>query len=300
MRQIKLSLALAALLPYYCYSESITPYYGQTGNAVTPEQKWVMENILPEAMGLDINAVLYNYTIQKPTDEQVDVTIHNENANGTGYIFREVDKWKPGSLSGTTIRKIVPVVPLNREFWGDGSIDVQGNGSVTDANVQYSYKVDPCYDPQSNPSCPGYEPYIPEIPEVDLDSIYSMIPEDGNEQYEEDSNYEDSEKEETEEEKEKREKEEEKDSKERLEKALGAADNSAMFAQALANSQMLDAMNLAQNMNSYYSATINGGTYNETISLTDKQLPENKSGLRNGLAQQILHNKMVDMQYKTK
>jgi hypothetical protein len=31
--------------------------------------------------------------------------------------------------------------------------------------------------------------------------------------------------------------------------------------------------------------------------LQDKQIPENKNGLRNGLAQQLLHEQMVDMQY---
>jgi hypothetical protein len=50
-------------------------------------------------------------------------------------------------------------------------------------------------------------------------------------------------------------------------------------------------------MNSYYSASIPGGTYKESVVLVDKKLPENKRGLRNGLAQQILHEKMVDMQY---
>jgi hypothetical protein len=91
--------------------------------------------------------------------------------------------------------------------------------------------------------------------------------------------------------------EEKKDRKERLEKALAAADNSMMFANALAQSQMLDAMNNAIQMNGYYTKAINGGVYNETVQLVDKQLPENRNGLRNGLAQQILHDKMVDMQY---
>jgi hypothetical protein len=61
---------------------------------------------------------------------------------------------------------------------------------------------------------------------------------------------------------------------------------------------MLDTMNLAVNMNSYYSANINGGTYAETTVIVDKQLPENKRGLRNGFAQQLLHEKMIEMQYK--
>ena len=56
-------------------------------------------------------------------------------------------------------------------------------------------------------------------------------------------------------------------------------------------------MSVAINMNSYYAATINGGTYTDSVGLVDTQLPENKQGLRNGLAQQILHDKMIEMQY---
>jgi hypothetical protein len=32
--------------------------------------------------------------------------------------------------------------------------------------------------------------------------------------------------------------------------------------------------------------------------LQDAQLPDSKSGLRNGFAQQLLHQQMVEMQYK--
>ena len=41
-----------------------------------------------------------------------------------------------------------------------------------------------------------------------------------------------------------------------------------------------------------------GGVYDDNIQLLDSRLPENRQGLRNGLAQQILHTKMVDEQYK--
>jgi hypothetical protein len=49
--------------------------------------------------------------------------------------------------------------------------------------------------------------------------------------------------------------------------------------------------------NNYLNKFINGGVYNETIKLVDKKIDDNKQGLRNGLAQQLLHEKMVDMQY---
>ena len=295
-------MAWVVLLPSYSYSDSITPYYGQTGNAVTDQSlRWSMPDVLPDPLGLDINGVIYNYTIRKETGDQVDVYVQNENALGTGYIFREKDEWRPGSLDGTQINKVVPVAPgIPREAWGDGSIEVDGPGSVEDANVIYQYRVDPCYDPQYDPNCPGYQVQVPDIPEVDLASLYDATS-DENVDLDRNVNLDDIEVDEedkkSEEELAEEEAEEEKDRKERLEKALAEADNSVMFAQAVAAAAVLDSMNAALNVNTYYSKTIAGGTYSDTVVLQDKQLPENKNGLRNGFAQQLLHEKMVDMQY---
>jgi hypothetical protein len=281
----------------YSYSESITPYYGTTPNAASGGNTWSMDNVLPSGVrGLDIDLVIYNYTPIKETQDDMVVHIQNENADGTGYIFRESDDWS-GLTGGTEIRKVVPVVPVNRENWGDGSIEVEGTGTVNDASVIYNYRVDPCYDPQFDPNCPGYELYVPEIEMVDVDSLYDPLSDDSltNALSSSDSDQYDDEEEKSEEEKEKE--EEEKDSKERLEKALAAADASTMFAESFAQDQLLQAMNLSINMGTYYSASINGGTYKESVVLVDKKLPENKKGLRNGFAQQLLHEKMIDMQY---
>ena len=255
-----------------------------------------MDNVLPNPPGLEIDTVIYNYTIRKETEDQVDVYVGNENASGTGYIFREHDQWRPGSLDGTEINKVVGVGRIHRDLWGDGSIDVVGNGSVENPNLIYTYRVDPCYDPQYNPNCPGYKPPEIKVPEYD---IYDATSGDANQaQYNPDDELYDDEEGMSDEDKEKQEEEEEKDSKERLEKALAAADNSALFAQALAQSQVLDTMNQVTNMNSYYAQSIDGGTYRESIQLTDSQLPDNRRGLRNNLAQQRLHQQMVDEQYK--
>jgi hypothetical protein len=302
-----LLLAALVLLPGYSYSDSIAPYYGQTGNAAANGLNWSMGNVLPTPPGLDINAVIYNYTIRKQTEDSVTVHVQNENANGTGYIFRETDEWRPGSLDGTQINKVVGVGTVHRDLWGDGSIVTEGNGSVEDPTVVYTYRVDPCYDPQFDPNCPGYKvPVPPAPPQIDYE-IYDATQDmndsnavcvEGDTSNQCLANREADEEGETDEEKAEREEEEEKDSKERLEKALAAADNSAMFAQALAQSRVLDQMNLTTNMNTYYAATIDGGTYAESVTLVDKQLPDNKQGLRNNRAQQLLHQQMVDEQYK--
>ena len=78
--------------------------------------------------------------------------------------------------------------------WGDGSITVEGQGSVTDPVVIYSYRIDECYDEQSNPACPGYVKPIPVIPVVELydvledEAAMAAIDEDTDFQYDEDGN----------------------------------------------------------------------------------------------------------------
>ena len=291
---------MVALLPSYSYSESIAPYFGSTGNAITDQSlRWSMGNVLPDPPGLDINGVIYSYTINKDVDDQVDVHVQNENALGTGYIFRETDRWMPGSLSGTGINKVVPVVPgIPRAAWGEGSIEVEGEGSVSDPTVRYTYRVDPCFDPQFDPNCPGYKTPVPDIPTIDLSSLYDVTNDENvNLNRETELTEESDEDEKTEEELAEEEEEEEKDREQRLEDALAEAGRSEMFAQALAQSQILASVNAATNMNSYYSTNIPGGTYKENVVLVDKDLPNSKRGLRNGLAQQLLHEKMIDMQY---
>lgn len=285
----------------YSYSESISPYYGTTPNAAIGGNSWSMDNVLPQGIpGLDIDLVIYNYTPIKETQDDMVVHIQNENANGTGYIFRESDDWS-GLQGGTEIRKVIPVIPMNRSYWGDGSIEVEGTGTVENPSVIYNYRVDPCYDPQFDPNCPEYQqPQPPQVETVDIDSLYNPLEDDAVTNAlasTDDVEYEDDESK-SEEDLKKEKEEEERDRADRLERALSASQNAVLFSEAIAQSQMLDAMNLAINMNQYYSASIDGGTYRESVVLVDKQLPENRRGLRNGLAQQLLHERMVDSQYE--
>ena len=295
---------------HYSYSESITPYYGTTPNAAGTGHSWSMDNVLPSGVpGLDINGVIYNYTINKNTNDTVGVEIRNQRKNSSGYIFRERDDWLPGSLSGTQINKVVPVIPSNRELWGDGEIAVDGPGSVTNPRVVYTYKVDPCYNPQFDPNCPGYQVPVPDVYEVDLSTLYDPMSDVDLEQTtckEGDTSPEckaiaegDSEEEEkSEEELAEEEKKEKEKKKDRLEKALAAADNSALFANALANGAMLDQMNKNVNMGTYYTKSLDGGSYKETVQLDGGNIPDNRRGLRNNMAQQKLHNELVNSQYK--
>lgn len=46
-----------------------------------------------------------------------------------------------------------------------------------------------------------------------------------------------------------------------------------------------------------YGVSMSGGYYPDAAAYPDTQLPESRRGLRNGLAQQLLHEQMIDMQY---
>lgn len=254
-----------------------------------------MDSVLPTPPGLDINGVIYDYTIQKDVDDSVNVHVQNENAAGTGYIFRETDEWKPGSLGGTEIRKVVPVIPnIPRTSWGQGSIEVEGEGSVTDPNVVYMYKVDPCFNPQFDPNCPGYEVPIPDVTVsieiydatedeyVNLSSDEQVLLEENEKTVEEELD-------EDEEEEEKRKRE--------YRLAMLAETNAAALLEQNLRIQIMNRDMQSQINNNYLNKFINGGVYNETIRLVDKEIDDNKQGLRNGLAQQLLHEQMVSMQY---
>jgi len=298
-----LLLALVALVPCYSYSDSISPYYGYTGNAAANGMTWSMDGVLPEPPGLDINTVIYSYTPIKDPNDPFTVTVQNENAIDGGYIFRSTDDWS-GHPGGIELRRVIGVGAIPRAYWGDGSIETTGFGTVTNPNVVYTYKVDPCFDPQFDPNCPGYQTPLPppppkvEVETVDVTTLYDATEGDAEITEVDEEIIEVEEKEElSDEEKEKRKKKMLAKSKDRLEKALAAADNSAFFAEAIASAQMLDQMNAVVNINTYVAASIDGGTYRETVVLDGGNIPDNKNGRRLNFSSQILHDKMVDMQY---
>lgn len=299
---LKKLLPLAALVCWvgYCYSDSIAPYSGVTPNAAGGGHSWNMNDVLPSGVpGLDINLVIYKYTPNKLTADDMVVHIQNERADGTGYIFRESDDWS-GAPGGTEIRKVVPVVPSNRSLWGDGSIEVEGTGTVEDAFVFYNYRVDPCYDPQFDPNCPGYvQPLPPEIPTVNLDDIYDAT----EDEYVNLSSEETLLLEENDEIIAEKDEEEEEEEEKRKRAYRLAALESSNRAQLIAENARLAAINQASQQaidSLYIPKVIDGGTYSDSVVLVDTKLPENKRGLRNGLAQQLLHEKMIDMQYGKK
>lgn len=272
------------------YSEIIN---GITPNSIGIGLNWDMSSILPNEGGLIVNGVFYRYTtVKKPEDEML-VNIRNKNALGDGYIFDRQDNWS--GLPGNTITKSIPVENIPREAWGDGEIAVTGNGSVKDAQVAYSYRFDTCYDPLNDPACPGYaDAMARRIAELGLWNQAVEIKDPLDDQNVRDVIDRKAELEDEEKEKNKK-KSEDQDRRKKV--AKGAADSAVGNALAVSQEALLAAMADVPNFNSYYT-TIPGGVYADAIGYALTVVPENKSALRVGLAQQLLHNKMVDEQYK--
>ena len=285
-------MGFLACLPFYSYSSQAQTetVYGVTQNAANPGLAWVMNNVLPQQAGLTVGNVIYQYSTDKNAEDDLLVHVQNENAQGAGYIFRETDDWS--GLPGNTIRKTVPVANIPIELWGDGSIEVEGKGTVGDASVFYTYQYDPCFDPQTNPQCPGYkdpfdlslqmpEAYDPlddEFIQDELDRKATLKDEDQNDRDR------------------KRVQAKEK-VKESLEKLLGDINSSAL---AQANQAKHDALSALVFMPTSYYDAIPGGDYQDKLVLKDANLPDNRKGRRSEFAQQVLHEQMVNSQYEKK
>jgi len=285
------------LVCFFClsYSESTRAQstqtvYGITQNAANPGLNWVMTNVLPQQAGLTVGNVIYQYTTVKNTEDDMVVYVQNEDAQNEGqYIFREADDWS--GLPSNSIRKVVSVggIPIDR--WGDGSIEVEGKGSVTDPSVLYTYQYDPCFDPQTSPDCPGYKQPFVAIEEPDP---YNALDED---YVQDEIDRKAVMKDEDQEDRDRRRVEAKEEIKENLEKILGTGNNTDIAAASnLLHSQltMLDFM-----PTSYYE-TIPGGEYVETVELKDSDLPDNTSGRRAQFAQELLHEELVNLQYENK
>jgi hypothetical protein len=286
---MKQSLALALCLVSFSSSCFSNPYtYGSTGNAALQGLSWDMGSVFPSVPGLDVNGLIYRYTTIKNTEDSMKVHVGNLNAEGEGYIFRETDDWS--GLPGNTITKSFSVGNTPSAAWGAGSIEVEGQGSVDNASVIYSYRVDECYDPQLNPGCAGYVEPVPTVVEVvvydalDDDSVTSALDNDTEFKYDSDGN--------------RIVDEEDEEEKTNLEMGLTATENALTLFKTQGQADIIMAINLQTNIAMYYNSSINGGVYKDNNTLADSKLPDNPKAFRNHLAQQLLHEELMQLQYK--
>lgn len=284
-------MAAVLLVGSYSYSYSNGLEYGTTNNAAGNGLTWDMKDVFPVPGGLMVNGMIYRYTIEKEREDPAKVHIQNENALDGGYIVKQTDDWT--NLPGSTINKVIGLPDIPMEYFGDGSIEVEGKGEIKDPTVIYSYKVDPCFIPLSDPSCPGYlqalydwlkdngklaedatieDPYLNEI-------VQAMLNRETDLEEEEESDIE----------------KENEENEEEIEKLNAGASIEALGDPAAQNAVM-QALSTIPNFENYYAATIQGGVYEETLTLEDKEIEDNVQALRN-LSQDTLHRSLVRSQY---
>lgn len=291
--------ALLAASYSYCYSETT---YGVTNNAITNGLSWDMNNVLPDAslpwVSVEVNGLIYRYTINKDPNTGSTVYVRNQDPVNGGYVFEERDDWKPGD-SGGTVQKLFRFPYIDSTRWGDGSIDLEGDGVISDAIITYNYKmtVDDgkmlcSTSPLADPSCAGFAEALADL----LASITDMDPDDPfydqwvqaniNSQVDEELYDDEEEVQEPEEE----ESNFEKDAfagKNTIEGIIDTTKQEAILAE------------LAQlpKIEPYYQKQIFGGVYDESIKLIDTNIPDNSRALRN-LASDSKHRSMVRSQYE--
>ena len=277
---------LAVCWHSYSYSEYV---YESSGNAASDGLTWTMANVLPAYTGLAVNGVVYRYTTVKDTDADMKVHVSNENAIDGGYIFRETNDWS--GVPQNTISRAVPIPYVDISYWGDGSIEVEGDGQVVNPTVIYTYRYgDKCVvSPQSDPSCPGYRDIeLPEVPEYEVSADDVIQQEIEREQVfrEEDQERRDFEK--------MKDKEKKKLRLKELEALLGTVVlNDLQGPSEIIHNQMVSLNYLSPQ----YDAIIPDTVYEETVVLEDAKLPDNDRVRRN-FAQDALHQQMIDSQYE--
>ena len=253
-----------------------------------------MGDILPPQAGLSVNGLIYQYTIVKDPETDSWVTIQNLNPDGTCCVLSNTDDWS--GLPGNTINSRLTFGAIPSSALGDGSIFVTGDGTLSDVNVGYSFVFDTCFNPLSDPTCPGFrDAYFQWLLDNGLLAYGTTIDDPTVDQYIDDmlnkkADFSD-------EEVVAEEPKDEEIDKDSLEAKMSVSDNNMKVAEAAKQNAMLDVLRMMPaSYDSYLNATISGGVYEETVVLQDATLPDNASVMTN-LAQDTLHRTMVRAQY---
>lgn len=252
-----------------------------------------MDSVLPDYslpwVSLQVMGLSYRYTMVKDPETGVTVWVRNEDAIDGGYVFEERDDWNG---PGGTIQKYFRFPYTDAARFGKGSIDVEGPGTIEDPVVIYNYKMDVDEDmmkcsitPLSDPACPGFAQALADL----LKSIEEMMP--GDPFYDE---WVQAQLDREAEEQEEQEVEEPEEKLSNFEKQMGGENT----VEQLAGNQEALLVELAQvpKIEPYYIINIDGGVYEETITLPDAEITDNKRALRN-LANDANHRTMVRSQY---
>jgi len=253
-----------------------------------------MLSVLPPEAGLKVQGVYHKYTVTKDTNTNATVSIVNKYRVGEGNIYERNDNWD--QIPGNTKIGFDVVNPSLGSSWGAGSISTTGDATLSDVTIAYNYMYDTCAIPLTDSSCPGYEDALMKY--LTDNGLINGEPDITDPYYDEwlkfqlERKAEIKEKEDAKEEK--KAEEEKKESK--IETALSVAGAAIEMVDPTRQMLMMVQMASAGTLDGYYGTTIEGGTYNETIELTDGIIIDNFRALRN-LAQDKVHNEMVRSQY---
>ena len=282
---------LWVLLLLLSYSFSVHAYsFGYTPNVAISGLEWTMTPTYLGADGIggmDVSGVTYKYTPIKVKEDDYIVTLENDKVGG-GYVFQDKQDWSQRE-GGIEVRRTIalPYTPL--ALFGDGRLKEEGTGSIEGADVRYIYRFDPCFDPQSDPNCPGYKkpkpPPLPEIPDYDAlqDESVAIA------QAETDRKLLDDEQADKE--------EEEEEEEESLEFMLADVENALTIANEIAQSVILQQLNQVTNLTNYYVSTIPDNYYPDAVALQGGTIVDNRRALRS-LSQDARMNEMIEEQYK--
>ena len=252
-----------------------------------------MTDVLPPQAGLEVQGVFHRYTINKSNSADSTVSIINKNSTGSGNIYERHDNWD--QLPSNTKIGFDVVNPSLGTKWGKGSITASNGATLTDVIVAFNYKFDPCYIPLSDPSCPNFKNALYQYL-LDND-LLNNEPAIDDPYYDEWVQYQLDQKTEEQEEEELKEKQKEEEQEElKMEKALSVAGAAEQIANPMQQLAMMQQLASTGTLDSYYSATIEGGSYEDTITLEDSNIEDNTRALRN-LAQDNLHRTLVRSQY---
>lgn len=278
--------------PSYSFSD-VT--YGTTGNAAAGGLSWNMGTLLPDSsppwVTLQINGLTYRYSMSKDPDADAQVHVRNEDAVNGGYIFEETDVWD--KVPGGTVQKYFRLPYTDASRWGNGEIAVEGDGQVSNPIVTYNYKLDiddqmmKCAaTPLADPSCPGFRQALMDLlnsTEISVDDpfydewVQAQLEKELELEEEEDL-------------------EQKENSEDDLEERLGGRNTVDAMVDVKQQEALLASLADVGKIEPYYQVEIQGGEYEETLTLEDTEIPDNRRALRS-LASDANHTKMVRSQY---
>ena len=251
-----------------------------------------MQNILPPDAGLKIQGVYHKYTINKDPSSDATVSVINKNANGKGNIYELNDNWN--NIAGNTKIGFDLVTPSLGSSWGEGSIGVDGEATLSDVTIAYNYRFDPCFVPLSDPSCPNFKNALYQY--LLDNNLINNEPAITDPYYNEWVKFQLEQKAEAQELKEVKAEEEEEKEEVSMEMALSVAGAAEKIADPMQQLSMMRQMASVGKLDIYYSSAMDGGTYEDTVQLRDGIIIDNYKALKN-LSQDRAHRTMVRSQY---